>query len=234
MMALFNSMNGEGEGPSGEGRRYMFALELKAGSRTEYKWTPELALENYKPQGIPEAQETEMLRHTLLLRRAVVGSSAKENEGNLVSVEVEDPDVIENTAFPLVYLAKGKEAQAPIDLTFPEVNELGVTFTLSEGSGPVHIIGYHFVERVPGDYNSEAEDDDMDGEGEENVDEDEPISKENITEQLVEKVKAVVGSAKRRLNENGNAANGAAKKAKVQDENEEMEKEPEPVEAAEK
>jgi len=187
-----------------EARRYMFAVELKAGSRTEYVWSPEVAMESYK--NVAEPQDYEVLKHFLILKRAIVGASAKENEGNLVSVEVDDPEVKEKVAFPLVYLTKGKDSQAPVDLSFPDVSELGVKFTLTEGAGPVHIIGYHFIDRVPTD-----PEDAQDDEGEEEED-------EESAAHAVEMVKAAI-RAKRRMNGNGTENGDAApKKAKVEKE----------------
>jgi len=141
------------------------------------------------------------------LRRAIVGSSAKEDESNLVSVEVMDPDVNEKTSFPLVYLSKGKESQASIDYSFPEIEELGVTFKLEEGSGPVHLVGYHFVERVPGDY-SDADEEEV-GEEEE---EDDEMNPEHVIE-TAQIIKAAL-KGKRRLLDDVEESVTAPKKAK--------------------
>jgi len=186
-----------------DARRYMFALELKAGSRTEFKWNAETAMADK----LVPAGDTEGVRHTLLLRRAILGHTAKENEANLITAVVEDPDVKEAVSFPLVYLTKGKESQCKLDLTFPEVQDLGVSFNLTEGSGPIHLVGYHFVERITSD------DEDYNGEAEEMDEEEDAEADPEKMAEVVEQVKAVM-RAKRRMNENGNG-DSAPKKPKV-------------------
>jgi len=148
----------------------------------------------------------------------------------LVSVEVVDPEVNEKTTFPLVYLSKGKESQALIDFSFPELAELGVTFTLEEGSGPVHLIGYHFVERVPSEY-SEADEEEV-GEEEE---EDDEMNAENVAV-AVQKANIVI-KAKRRLLDDVEEGVAAPKKAKgkangsAKGKNDAVENEPEPAQS---
>lgn len=154
----------------------MFTVELKAGSRTEYLWDPKTVKYVLK-QAETEEAELDGYRQTLMIRRAVIGPSAKENETNLVSVEVEDTDAGQTDTFPLVYLTKGSNTQALVDLTFPEQLNVKVKFILLAGSGPVHLIGYHFVEKLPADdpdYVSEA-DEDLDAEGDE-IDTEEELS----------------------------------------------------------
>jgi len=228
-MSFMNSMNGDVELPRGaDARRYLFALELRADSQSEFRWTPESALEKYT--NIPEIHpdRNEILRHSLVLRRAIVGPSAKENESNLISVEVMDPEVNGKSSFPLVYLSKGKESQALIDFSFPEIEDIGVTFTL-KGAGPVHLIGYHFIERVPGDY-GEADEEEV-GEEEEEDDEMSPEAVQKVKpvikgkRHLLDDVEESVVTPKKGKGKGKANGSGAAKNGTV-------ENEPEPVQAA--
>lgn len=76
--------------------------------------------------------------------------------------------ISEPCKIPIAVLKAGENRQARLDLDFPDSP---VTFTLIEGSGPVHIHGQHF---------SEVEEFDMEGMEEmgeeEMVDEEEGVS----------------------------------------------------------
>lgn len=74
----------------------------------------------------------------------VLGPSAKEGEENWVNVEVTDPEGLDSK-FPLGCLIRGKESQTLVDLAFPDVRDVRVKFTLVEGTGPVHVVGYHLI-----------------------------------------------------------------------------------------
>jgi len=125
-------------------RRYMFATELKSDDKTEYVWNPEEASYFKK---LPEFNEPGSYRHMLVIRRAIIGPSAKEGSTNLISVEMTCPDT-ETLTFPMVYLTQGDEPQSVVDLTFSDGPPSTLKFILSQGTGPVHLVGYHFVERV--------------------------------------------------------------------------------------
>ncbi|ODN06524.1 Nucleoplasmin-like protein ANO39 [Orchesella cincta] len=212
-MSTTNSANGDVTPRiSPESRRYMFAVELKAGSRTEYEWDP-VNSSFLKKQ--PEADENEAFRQTLVIRRAVIGPSAKENETNMVSVEITDPET-ETVTFPMVYLTQGKELQSTVDLTFPEQPLIKVKFILTQGTGPVHLVGYHFVERIV------VDDPDYEAEEAEEVEEDEMEDLEDETKENNEKAIPIrlTTAAKRRLQTEQNGHGDVkAKKMKVASEN---------------
>lgn len=190
-----------------ETNRFTFALKLdKSGDKSSLgEWKP------FGPQIHPNAA---VVQQSLHIDRVILGQAAKENELNLVSVEVEDPESPEKyhrACFPLAYLTKGRDYQAQVSLDFPihYGQDLTVKFELTEGSGPVHIIGYHLYEPIPAEYpDSEAEAE------EDTTEEDEPVD-ENQKEEVV--AKRIISRPKRRIinNEQNGDAEVETKKIKV-------------------
>lgn len=146
------------------------ALKLdKSGEATNIGlWKP---MSSLRPRSILEmcgeempSSDSSMVRQSLHIERIILGKDAKDNELNLVSAEVNNalaPVEYRKSSFPMAYLTKGKEWQSSMHLSFPYHyfgSEVNVKFELTEGSGPVHIIGYHLVEPQPIDYPDDSED----------------------------------------------------------------------------
>ncbi|CAL8104633.1 unnamed protein product [Orchesella dallaii] len=140
-----------------ETRRYMFATALSTETQSEYEWdarkTPYINKQ-------PETKKNEAFRQILVIRRVILGPTAKEGEKNTISVVIDDPEE-ETESFPMIHLSKGKEVQAMIDLTFPDRTNVNVKFVLTEGTGPIHLIGYHLIERLVVDVSYEANEADV-------------------------------------------------------------------------
>ncbi|XP_044743148.1 nucleoplasmin-like protein isoform X2 [Chrysoperla carnea] len=109
---------------------YFYALTLQ-GAKASESWDPETkATDDY--QG----------GHKLVIRQAVLGPEAKEGELNVIQVEAMTwKDTIK---IPVATLKAGAggQSQCLLELTFPDPP---VTFSLSQGTGPVHIIGHHLI-----------------------------------------------------------------------------------------
>lgn len=76
----------------------------------------------------------------------VLGPSAKADEENWINVDVSHSEG-NDASFPLACLVRGKENQTLVDLEFPSGDDVRVKFTLAEGTGPVHVIGFHMIGR---------------------------------------------------------------------------------------
>lgn len=80
--------------------------------------------------------------HKLVIRQALLGPEAKEGEVNVVQVEAMTWK--DSITIPVATLSAGPNgtSQCLLDLSFPDPP---VTFSLLQGSGPVHIIGHHLI-----------------------------------------------------------------------------------------
>ncbi|GLG98662.1 nucleoplasmin-like protein ANO39 isoform X1, partial [Gryllus bimaculatus] len=137
---------------------------------------------------------------TLVVRQAVLGAKAKPDELNIVEVSVMGFN--KNMKIPVIRLKIGEQTQCRLDLTFPDPP---VTFTLVEGSGPVHICGNIGVASGPLNELEEEEDevdDDLDEEEDENAEE----SEDDLQNKAGEKKRKVAANA-----------NGKNKKIKLEE-----------------
>lgn len=106
------------------------ALTLK-GAKASECWDPE-------SKGAEDFQGG----HKLVIRQALLGPEAKEGEVNVVQVEAMTWK--DSITIPVATLTAGPNgsSQCLLDLSFPDPP---VTFSLLQGSGPVHIIGHHLI-----------------------------------------------------------------------------------------
>lgn len=105
------------------------ALTLK-GAKAQEVWDPE-SKEAAEYQG----------GHKLIIKQALLGPEAVEGELNVVQVEAMTWK--ESMKIPVATLkAGGLNNQVLLDLSFPDPP---VTFSLIQGTGPVHIIGHHLI-----------------------------------------------------------------------------------------
>nr|XP_022289645.1 mitotic apparatus protein p62-like isoform X2 [Crassostrea virginica] len=176
----------------------------------EYVWACELSKE--KPSFVfsfkEEDEDEDYLIHTLFLKNAVLGSSAVENERNLIQMETKNSDRKDLKA-PIVSLTLGKKDMCALDLSFGEE----VTFRLVEGSGPVFLSAQELVE-YPEDGNISQE--------EETEDYTETEEDELKGTEEEESPKKELKGKKRKA-----SASKAKGKAKSEDEDEDMESEEE-------
>ncbi|XP_026462309.1 nucleoplasmin-like protein isoform X1 [Ctenocephalides felis] len=104
---------------------YFYGITLSGAGATEV-WDPETKAEEY-----PRTNK-------LVLRQALLGHEAKEGEYNVVQVET--MSIRDTVKTPVAVLKVGESRQCRLDLEFPDYP---VTFTLIQGSGPVHLHGQH-------------------------------------------------------------------------------------------
>ncbi|XP_017771595.1 PREDICTED: nucleoplasmin-like protein isoform X1 [Nicrophorus vespilloides] len=108
---------------------YFFALTLE-GAKASEVWDPE-------SKGTEEYQGG----HKLIIKQALLGPEAVDGELNVIQVEAMTWK--ESIKIPVATLkAGGANSQVLLDLSFPDPP---VTFSLIQGSGPVHIIGHHLI-----------------------------------------------------------------------------------------
>jgi nucleophosmin 3 len=111
--------------------------------------------------------------HTLLVKQAVLGPEAKDDEINVV--EVEAMGYKSDVKYPITVLRGGSQHQSLLDLLFPDPP---VTFKLIKGSGPVHLLGNHSV--GSGDGIGEDDEDEMEDEFDEEEDIEEAPEKNSV------------------------------------------------------
>ncbi|CAK1541149.1 unnamed protein product [Leptosia nina] len=88
----------------------------------------------------PEAKAEYPRSNKLLIRTALLGPDAKPDELNVIQVET--MCLQDTIKIPVAILKVGETRQARLDIEFPDAP---VTFTLTQGSGPVHLIGQHLL-----------------------------------------------------------------------------------------
>jgi len=156
--------------------------------KTAEVWDPDM-----KPEVNDSAQGFRG-EHTLLVKQVVLGSEAKDGEVN--EVEVEAMGYRSDVKFPVAVLKGGGQHQAVLDLLFPDPP---VTFKLTKGNGPIHLLGNHSV--GSGEGITEEEDEELEEEFE-----DEEITETPEKNNLAEK--------KRKLAQNNAGSVANAKKTK--------------------
>merc|ERR1719348_1826475 len=106
------------------------------------------------------------MRHLLFLRQATLGVNAIEGERNIVQVTAKDFEgkTVSQILCSLT-LGRGLDA-ADLDLTLQYDHE--VSFKLIKGSGPIHLVGNHYVETPA----KESEEEELETEGEDDEVED--------------------------------------------------------------
>ncbi|XP_018319165.1 nucleoplasmin-like protein isoform X2 [Agrilus planipennis] len=138
---------------------YFYALTLK-GAKASEVWDPE-------SKGGEDLQGG----HKLIIKQALLGADAVEGEVNVIQVEAMTWK--ESVTIPVAVLKSGSQNQVLLDLSFPDPP---VTFSLAQGSGPVHIIGHHLIGSAIDEFDEmdEMEEEMLDDEeGEEGAEEDE-------------------------------------------------------------
>ncbi|XP_065173677.1 nucleoplasmin-like protein isoform X1 [Atheta coriaria] len=167
-----------------------------------------LTLEGAKANEVwdPEAKSTDDYQggHKLIIKQALLGPDAKEGEVNVVQVEAMTWK--ESIKIPVAVLKGGSaNNQVQLDLSFPDPP---VTFTLIQGSGPVHLIGHHLIGGPVEEF------DDMDEMEEEMIDDEEGDIKEEEDEEEDEGPKSKKAKTQNNSSGKGKAAPAKNNKAK--------------------
>ncbi|CAG7721520.1 unnamed protein product [Allacma fusca] len=116
------------------------------------------------------ADPEEDVNHDLKLHQVIVGKKASRDEEQCIEVEFYSADRKKIT-MPLAYLQRGKKNYQRLDMQFPA----GTLFHLTEGDGPIYLLGSHVISTSPEDdiiesedvEEEEEEDDDETGDGNE-------------------------------------------------------------------
>jgi len=146
------SMAGQASRGSYEVQEYFWGAKLSKKEPT-FKWSPQM-----------EDEFRDEMQNILFLKRAVLGIDAVEGERNLVEVECKNMEE-ETEKHPILSLTLGLQDHCDVELTFKEMEE--VTFTLISGTGPIHLVGQHYLETIR---EQDMDATDMDDEEEEDED----------------------------------------------------------------
>ncbi|CAG4945226.1 unnamed protein product [Parnassius apollo] len=146
----------------------------------------------------PEAKAEYPRSNKLLIRQALLGPDAKPDELNVVQVET--MCLQDSIKIPVAILKVGETRQARLDIEFPDAP---VTFTLIQGSGPVHLIGQHLLGALVEEF------EDMEEMEEEMLDEE-----EGDDSQFKEDENKRKGAGKRKTNEDEDDDEGGEPKGK--------------------
>jgi nucleophosmin 3 len=137
---------------------YLYGITLEGPNATEV-WDPE-----HKNDDLDGTNQHMGADQKLIIKMALLGPEAKPGELNVLQVEAMGLKGPIKT--PIALLEMGKTAQIILDLSFPDPP---VTFTLVNGSGPVHIVGHNLL----GTHIEEFED--MEDMEEESIDDEEDV-----------------------------------------------------------
>ncbi|ESO97836.1 hypothetical protein LOTGIDRAFT_228383 [Lottia gigantea] len=135
----------------------------------EFFWGCELSKENPSVTfSIKEEDEdSDFMHHTLFVKHAVLGGQAVKDEINIVTVETQNFDK-ETIKQPFISLTRGESSMCYMDISFTDKSP--VTFSLSEGTGPIYISAVQLVE-----FPEEDADHTMDEEGLTEEEEESPV-----------------------------------------------------------
>jgi len=178
-----SSMAGRASGGTYDVQEYFWGAELSKDKPT-FKWNPEMDEEFSDTQSI------------LFLKRAVLGLKAVEGQRNIVEAHCTSADD-EASEHPILSLTLGLEDHCDVELSFKHMEE--VSFKLTSGTGPVHLVGQHYLET-----NREAGMDDTDMDDEEVEEEDDlGVVEEEEEEEAkpVGKKRKIAESAKAKVDE---------------------------------
>ncbi|KAL4711588.1 hypothetical protein ACJJTC_003605 [Scirpophaga incertulas] len=167
----------------------------------------------------PEGKATYPRSTKLLIRQALLGPEAKNDELNVVQVDT--MSLLESIKIPIAVLKAGETRHARLDIEFPDAP---ITFTLIQGAGPVHLIGQYMVGAVVEEF------EDMEEMEEELVDEEEGDDSQFKEDENKRKSSA----AKRKTNEDEDDEDGEPKGKKSKISNNAKGKAPSPKKNAKK
>jgi len=176
------SMAGPSSRGSYEVQEYFWGAQLSKKVQS-FKWSPQV-----------EDEFRDEMQNILFLKRAVLGVEAVEGERNIIEVQCKNMED-ETEKHPILSLTLGLQDHCDVELTFKEMEE--VTFTLVAGTGPIHLVGQHYLETI--------REPDMDGTDMDDEEEDEDEDLEAIEEEEEEKAP---GKKRKNTSSPGKAKNG--------------------------
>jgi len=118
------------------------------GSRKEYLWGCDLSKDapEHTWNFDEEDEDTDYLKHELLLKLAVLGKDCADGERQIVVAETKDYNG-KNLKLTILNLVGGEGKLSMVSLEDLGFNsDINVTFRLVEGSGPVHLTGQHSID----------------------------------------------------------------------------------------
>jgi len=202
------------------GVEYFWSIELNADKKS-HTWT-------VKDENLEEDDE-DFLCHSLFIKSAVLGEGAVPGESNIVTLEsVDNTSEVQKGA--IIHMAKGENNMGQIDISLS--GKVGGTFTLTSGSGPVHISGNYLIEypKPEGLDNTQTDDDSL---GEDEIEEMKDEIEEEEEEEEEKPAKGKKGPTKRKAASKPNAKSKQKSKMEVDEDDEEDEDEDEDEEEEE-
>merc|ERR1712133_61744 len=127
------SMAGRSMAGSYDVQEYFWGAKVTK-KEPSFKWNPQV-----------EEEFRDEMQNILFLKRAVLGVDAVDGERNIVEVQCKNMED-ESEKHPILSLTLGQQDHCDVELTFKQMEE--VTFTLIAGSGPVHLVGQHYLETI--------------------------------------------------------------------------------------
>nr|ABU41044.1 nucleoplasmin-like protein [Lepeophtheirus salmonis] len=148
----------------------------------EFVWSATLDKKNPEHNWSPPDSDSEdiddSIIHKLRIKNAFLSSKAKkEDEFNTIELETTGYKE-EEIKCPLVMMKSSSTSQCTVDLSFNR----SVKFTLTEGNGPIHLVGSHILEFGNGKEEPEDEGPGVEG-GSEGEAEEEEEADEEMTEE---------------------------------------------------
>ncbi|XP_040565808.1 nucleoplasmin-like protein ANO39 isoform X2 [Lepeophtheirus salmonis] len=148
----------------------------------EFVWSATLDKKNPEHNWSPPDSDSEdiddSIIHKLRIKNAFLSSKAKkEDEFNTIELETTGYKE-EEIKCPLVMMKSSSTSQCTVDLSFNR----SVKFTLTEGNGPIHLVGSHILEFGNGKEEPEDEGAGVEG-GSEGEAEEEEEADEEMTEE---------------------------------------------------
>lgn len=133
------------------------------GEKNSFTWDAEAMKADEKADNGYTADAT----HKLLLRQILLGPTAEADDLNVV--EIETVSVKGKVKIPIAVLKASGTSQIRVDLEFPDSP---VIFTLTQGKGPVHILGQHLEQLTEEEINMDEGEDEEDDDDEVSDDQD--------------------------------------------------------------
>jgi hypothetical protein len=125
-------------------QKFLWVCQLTA-EKPSKKWSPADLVD------LEDEDDTDFLINSLILKTAVLGSTAVDGQRNLVAIRTKDHQDVEFEQ-PIFSLTYGRtDMVSGLDLTLTYDRNQEVEFKLVEGTGPVFITCTHLVEMPSAD-----------------------------------------------------------------------------------
>jgi len=135
---------------------FLWAISLTSANK-DFVWDPK------EPAGAGDGARA---NHRLLIKTAILMPEAQDGEVTIVEVESLGYNKTK-VKLPLVAMKGGADLQKYVDVLLPSAP---ATIKIVQGSGPVHLVGSHCVEKFAEEIGDEGEEEEEEEQGEEATD----------------------------------------------------------------